>query len=95
MRSSMLAAIERGRVPAVDFLNGEVVERGERLGIPTPANREAQRMVHEIAHGRLKVGIAALHTLRDRVERDRVERDRVERDRIQRDRIQRDPVEKA
>jgi 2-dehydropantoate 2-reductase len=67
MRSSMLAAIERGRIPAVDFLNGEVVDRGERLGIPTPTNREAQRMVHEIAHGRMKPGIQALHALRDRV----------------------------
>ena len=26
MRSSMLAAIERGRTPAIDFLNGEVVD---------------------------------------------------------------------
>lgn len=69
MRSSMLAAIERGRVPAVDFLNGEVVERGEALGIPTPVNREAQRMVHEMAHGRFKPGIAALHMLRDRAAR--------------------------
>lgn len=68
MRSSMLAAIERGRIPAVDFLNGEVVLRGERLGIPTPANAEAQRMVHEIAHGRVKPGIDALHMLRDRVD---------------------------
>jgi len=36
MRSSMLGAIERGRVPAVDFLNGEVVERGKKHGIATP-----------------------------------------------------------
>src|SRR5690606_6644282 len=28
MRSSMLSAIERGRPPAVDFLNGELVTRG-------------------------------------------------------------------
>lgn len=67
MRSSMLAAIERGRIPAVDFLNGEVVTHGERLGIATPVNREAQRMVHELALGRVKAGIGALHELRDRV----------------------------
>jgi 2-dehydropantoate 2-reductase len=36
LRSSMLAAIERGRPPAVDFLNGEVVQRGAALGVPTP-----------------------------------------------------------
>ncbi|MCA9667256.1 MAG: 2-dehydropantoate 2-reductase [Myxococcales bacterium] len=39
LRSSMLSAIERGREPPIAFLNGEVVERGERLGVPTPVNR--------------------------------------------------------
>ncbi|MBJ73678.1 MAG: 2-dehydropantoate 2-reductase [Sandaracinus sp.] len=51
LRSSMLYAIERGRAPAVDFLNGEVVERGARHGIATPVNAEAQRTVHAIAAG--------------------------------------------
>jgi 2-dehydropantoate 2-reductase len=41
LRSSMLAAIERGRPPAVDFLNGEVVTRGARHGVPTPVNAAA------------------------------------------------------
>ncbi|HET9990108.1 MAG TPA: 2-dehydropantoate 2-reductase, partial [Kofleriaceae bacterium] len=36
MRSSMLAAIERGRTPAIDFLNGEVVSRGKIHGLATP-----------------------------------------------------------
>lgn len=49
MRSSMLAAIERGRTPAVDFLNGEVVTRGAAHGIPTPVNAEATRLVHALA----------------------------------------------
>jgi 2-dehydropantoate 2-reductase len=53
LRSSMLAAIERGRPPAVDFLNGEVIRHGERLGIPTPANTAAAAMVHAIAAGEL------------------------------------------
>lgn len=51
MRSSMLAAIERGRPPAVDFLNGEVVERGRRHGIPTPVNAAIQSWIHQIARG--------------------------------------------
>src|SRR5207244_5202612 len=38
MRSSMLAAIERGRTPAIDFLNGEVATRGAKHGIATPFN---------------------------------------------------------
>jgi 2-dehydropantoate 2-reductase len=37
LRSSMLSAIERGRPPAVDFLNGEVIERARRHSIDVPA----------------------------------------------------------
>jgi 2-dehydropantoate 2-reductase len=51
MRSSMLAAIERGRVPAVDFLNGEVVSRADRFGIAAPVNRRARELVWSIARG--------------------------------------------
>ena len=49
LRSSMLAAIERGRPPAVDFLNGEVVRYGEKHGIATPVSAAAHAMVHAIA----------------------------------------------
>ena len=58
MRSSMLAAIERGRPPAVDYLNGEVVDRGAKHGIDTPVNRECQRLVHSLARKELTPGLA-------------------------------------
>lgn len=51
MRSSMLAAIERGRKPAIDFLNGEVVSRGAKHGIPTPVNARIVDTVWKIARG--------------------------------------------
>ncbi len=54
MRSSMLAAIERGRTPAIDFLNGEVVTRGTKLGIATPFNARVVGAVWDIAHGARK-----------------------------------------
>ncbi|MGE0397612.1 MAG: ketopantoate reductase family protein [Kofleriaceae bacterium] len=54
MRSSMLAAIERGRTPAVDFLNGEVVARGAKHGIETPWNRTIVETVWAIAKGKAK-----------------------------------------
>lgn len=54
LRSSMLAAIERGRPPAVDFLNGEVTSRGDRLGIPTPINAAIREQVLTIARGKAK-----------------------------------------
>jgi 2-dehydropantoate 2-reductase len=54
MRSSMLASIERGRTPAIDFLNGEVVTRGKKHGVPTPFNERIVETVWSIAKGRLK-----------------------------------------
>jgi 2-dehydropantoate 2-reductase len=52
MRSSMLAAIERHRTPAIDFLNGEVVTRGKLHGVPTPVNERIVETVWQIANGR-------------------------------------------
>jgi 2-dehydropantoate 2-reductase len=54
MRSSMLAAIERHRTPAIDFLNGEVVTRGVKHGVPTPVNERVVELVWKIAKGELK-----------------------------------------
>jgi 2-dehydropantoate 2-reductase len=54
MRSSMLAAIERGRTPAIDFLNGEVVTRGKKHGVPTPINERIVECVWQIARGEKK-----------------------------------------
>jgi 2-dehydropantoate 2-reductase len=51
MRSSMLAALERGREPAVDFLNGEVVERAVRHGVAVPVNTRARELVWGVARG--------------------------------------------
>jgi 2-dehydropantoate 2-reductase len=63
LRSSMLRAIEQGRKPAVDFLNGEVVHRGKKLGIPTPVNALATRWIHEIAAGTRYSGVETLRSL--------------------------------
>lgn len=54
LRSSMLNAIERGRPPAIDFLNGEVASRGSAHGIPTPVNATIQAQVWSIARGEAK-----------------------------------------
>jgi 2-dehydropantoate 2-reductase len=60
MRSSMLAAIERGRPPAIDFLNGEVVARGKKQGIATPVNALATNLIWEIARGKRKPSLETL-----------------------------------
>tara|TARA_R110002096_G_scaffold171490_4_gene344474 strand:- start:99517 stop:100566 length:1050 start_codon:yes stop_codon:yes gene_type:complete len=51
LRSSMLSALERGRPPAIDFLNGEVAARGKIHGIATPVNTLITETVHAIARG--------------------------------------------
>lgn len=63
LRSSMLAAIERGREPAVDYLNGEVVRRAVSLGIPVPMNRRVQELVWAIWRGEHRPGLPLLRGL--------------------------------
>ncbi len=69
MRSSMLAAIERGRTPAIDFLNGEVVTRGARHEIATPYNTRVCETVWKISRGEEKSSRALLDKLCDPDER--------------------------
>ena len=52
MRSSMLYALERGRPIEIDYLNGEVVRYGKRLGVATPTNEGIVRTVRQIAEKR-------------------------------------------
>lgn len=65
LRSSMLLAIERGREPAVDFLNGEVVRAGAALGIATPVNQRVQEHIHAIARREQRPGLELLRRLHD------------------------------
>jgi 2-dehydropantoate 2-reductase len=63
MRSSMLSALERGREPAVDFLNGEVVERAEQHGLAVPVNARARELVWAVARGERASSRALLREL--------------------------------
>jgi 2-dehydropantoate 2-reductase len=63
LRSSMLAAIERGRRPAVDYLNGEIVSLADKHGIAVPINGVLQRTIHRIADGELKPGLELLRRI--------------------------------
>ena len=60
MKSSMLSAIERGRTPAVDFLNGEVVDRARLHKLPVAVNERIRDTVWDIANGKSKPGVALL-----------------------------------
>lgn len=65
LRSSMLVAIERGREPAVDFLNGEVIRAGASLGVPTPINLRVQQMIYAIARREARPSVSLLRRLYD------------------------------
>lgn len=60
MRSSMLSAIERGRVPAVDFLNGEVIDRARSHGLTLTTNEHVRNKVWDIANGKATASLATL-----------------------------------
>ena len=64
LRSSMLRAIERGRSPAIAFLNGEIVVRGAKHGIPTPLNTALRDTVLRIAAKEASSDVAHLETIR-------------------------------
>ena len=63
MRSSMLSAIERGRPPAVDFLNGEIVDRAKRYELPARINTEMRNAVWDIAKRQRTSGIDTLRRI--------------------------------
>jgi 2-dehydropantoate 2-reductase len=65
MRSSMLSAIERGRTPAVDFLNGEIVTRAKAHRLPVPVNTIVRDTVWDIARGKKRPGLALLRDVYD------------------------------
>jgi 2-dehydropantoate 2-reductase len=47
-RSSMLQDVRRGRPTEIDWINGEVVRRGRRHGIPTPVNEALLQLVEVV-----------------------------------------------
>lgn len=63
MRSSMLAAIERGREPPVDFLNGEVVRHARAHGLAVPVNERLLAAVHALARRELTPGLETLRRI--------------------------------
>jgi 2-dehydropantoate 2-reductase len=69
LRSSMLTALERGRTPPVDYINGEIVTRADAHGLQTPVNQVATQMVHELAEGSRKPAMANIEDLANKTDR--------------------------
>jgi 2-dehydropantoate 2-reductase len=55
VKSVTLRDFELGRQPEIDAVTGEIVRRGERLGIEVPANATAYRQLGEIEAGERSV----------------------------------------
>ncbi|TFG19304.1 MAG: 2-dehydropantoate 2-reductase [Promethearchaeota archaeon] len=47
-RNSMLQDLDQGRKTEIDFINGKIVEYGEKLGITTPINQELTRKIKNL-----------------------------------------------
>jgi len=45
---STLQSLRRGRPTEIEYLNGEVVRLGQRLGVPTPLNAHVVELVHQV-----------------------------------------------
>jgi 2-dehydropantoate 2-reductase len=65
LRSSMLLAIERGREPPVDYLNGEIVERAKALGVRVPVNAAVVDAVKAIGRKERDSSLQSLRRLFD------------------------------
>ena len=52
MKASMLHDLEQGRRLELDWLNGEVVRLGQKLGVPTPENATVTEALAPFAMGR-------------------------------------------
>lgn len=63
LRSSMLQSLERGRKTEIDFLNGYVVRKADRVGIDVPFNKALVRMIKEIESGDREIGMSNLDEL--------------------------------
>ncbi len=49
-KASMLQDVEAGRQTEVDFMNGAIVQWGEKLGVPTPLNKAVWQLVKGVEH---------------------------------------------
>jgi 2-dehydropantoate 2-reductase len=63
----MLLALERGRTPEIDYLNGEIVRRGALLGVATPVNARLCAAIGNIVAGREKSGLPHLRRIYEEV----------------------------
>lgn len=67
LKSNIHQDIERGAKTEVDFINGEAVKIGDRLGIDTPVNRAIVKVVKEIEEQKRQMSVQNLHGIWNQV----------------------------
>lgn len=51
-KSSMAQDIDKGRATEIDFLSGEIIRLGQRVGVPTPDNEQIYQKIRQLESGR-------------------------------------------
>ena len=64
-KASMLQDLEKGAKTEVDVINGGVVERGRKFGVPTPLNERVVELMHAMERGERSPGRDVFDELRD------------------------------
>ena len=57
LKSSSLQSLERGKPAEIDYLNGYLVDNGNRLAVPVPVNAKIVSMIHEIEQKEREIGL--------------------------------------
>jgi 2-dehydropantoate 2-reductase len=57
LKSSSLQSLERGKPAEIDFLNGYIVDNGNRLAVSVPVNARIVSMIHEIERKEREIGL--------------------------------------
>lgn len=65
IRASMLQDIEKGKPCEVEAINGVVSDYGRKVGVATPVNDRAVKIIHEIEDGKRKPGFENLAAFND------------------------------
>ena len=57
LKSSSLQSLERGKLTEIDYLNGYIVNNGERFGVSVPVNTLIVNMIHEIEQKKRNISV--------------------------------------
>ena len=55
LKSSSLQSLERGRLTEIDYFNGYIADKGDKLGVLCPVNRRLTQMIKEIEKGKRSI----------------------------------------